>query len=687
MISLLSGRLLPRPRAVTAAAEHGGGRSGFSGRSGSSSKRGGGRGGGGGSKNSHGGGRGGGGRNGNIGTNTAAPKKVVTDAGDPPEVSNEPSLLCAPMEVSLHGEKEEFWEREIEGERESTQTQLSRPTTSTSSKKKLSLSLFFQQVVVLERDEAPEAAVSPLWDSFCGTSAGGWQGIATAVSPVTGEREAVGLVDARVVVESRDEIADPDDPSVVRSVVRTKTKIVKRDILALATYTVERRTGGRAGGKGTDRLTRRTVRSPTTAGLAAVAAAEAEEQAEAEGGGGKEDDTTEAIVPITSPSSPSFDGVNDALRSKEPGLVVFDGGTCSRGPLNLLGLPPLTTAGRSSSSSRGGGGAGGGGNVEGIDVDAEREALERLVALSPSTSALGLGSEGRGKRRTAGERSPPEEDWSSLDGGRLGRNEGDGNSDDTDGEIEIIDIAASPDSGEDPEAIVSVIESCLAWGGEQRLRVQLTLSVSDGERESVLGFLVLVLDEEEEEGEGFCSAHFRFFISLDQLSLTETKQTATSSTSPRCASSSPGRPGSASPTVTWPPAPSIPRRPTEGRMRELPLLLLPPLPPSRAAPRRSRPRRRSRARGRSSTSARTRSLRAQTEEEEEEAEAEEAAAAKETAPAKSPRRSTSTTPTSRSRRSTRPRARSSGGPSTRPSSRGTAAGPTRCPTRGRRRPK
>ena len=252
--------------------------------------------------------------------------------------------------------------------------------------------------------------------------------------------------------------------------MKTKTKVVKKDVLALATYTVERRTGGRAGGGGTDRLTRRTIRSPTTAGLVAAAAA-AEEEAAA---GGEEigDDEGEAVTPITSPSSPSFDGVNDALRAKEPGLVIFDGGTCSRGPLNLLGLPPLSSSG-GGRSSRGGGESDGGG----IDVDAEREALERLVALSPSTSALDSTDLRRKKKRAAEESSSssPEVDWSSLDGG-LG--DGEGSSDG--GDIEILDIAASPDSGEDPEATVSVIESCLAWGGEQRLRVQLTLSVSDG---------------------------------------------------------------------------------------------------------------------------------------------------------------------------------------------------------------
>lgn len=323
------------------------------------------------------------------------------------------------------------------------------------------------QIIVLERDEAPEAAISPLWDSFCGTSVGAWQGVATAVSPVTGEREAVGLVDEKVVVESIDEVT-ADDGS-VRSVVKTRTKIIKKDILALATYTVERRTGGRAGGGGTDRLTRRTVRSPTTAGLAAAAAAAA---AEAEAGGAEEGDDIE--TPITSPSSPSFDGVNDALRAKEPGLVIFDGGTCSRGPLNLLGLPPLSTASSSSSSmSRRGE------NDGVIDVDAEREALERLVALSPSASALESEDKKKEKEKSAAaetaESSPSDDggDWSSLEGGR----ESDGNFDD----IEILDIAASPDVGEDPEATVSVIESCLAWGGEQRLRVQLTLSVADGE--------------------------------------------------------------------------------------------------------------------------------------------------------------------------------------------------------------
>lgn len=84
----------------------------------------------------------------------------------------------------------------------------------------------------------------------------------------------------------------------------------------------------------------------------------------------------------------------------------------------------------------------------------------------------------RRRKQKAAESSSPEADWSSLDGDDENSDGGVGG-----GDIEILDIAASPDSGEDPEATVSVIESCLAWGGEQRLRVQLTLSVSDGKEE------------------------------------------------------------------------------------------------------------------------------------------------------------------------------------------------------------
>jgi len=111
MISVISPRLLPHPRSVSVAAERGGGRAGFSGRSGSSSsKRGGGRGG---SKSGRGGGgRGGGGgrakTDGNIGTRVSTPKKLINDATDPVEVSNEPSLLSAPMEVRLNGVVEEL---------------------------------------------------------------------------------------------------------------------------------------------------------------------------------------------------------------------------------------------------------------------------------------------------------------------------------------------------------------------------------------------------------------------------------------------------------------------------------------------------------------------------------------------------------------------------------------------------
>ena len=44
-------------------------------------------------------------------------------------------------------------------------------------------------------------------------------------------------------------------------------------------------------------------------------------------------------------------------------------------------------------------------------------------------------------------------------------------------------IAAEADAGEPAARRTAVVEQCCAWGGEQRLRLRLTLSVGPGARE------------------------------------------------------------------------------------------------------------------------------------------------------------------------------------------------------------
>ena len=41
-------------------------------------------------------------------------------------------------------------------------------------------------------------------------------------------------------------------------------------------------------------------------------------------------------------------------------------------------------------------------------------------------------------------------------------------------------ILSHPDVGTPEERLTSMVEHCLAWGGEQRLRLQITLSTSGG---------------------------------------------------------------------------------------------------------------------------------------------------------------------------------------------------------------
>lgn len=182
-----------------------------------------------------------------------------------------------------------------------------------------------------------------------------------------------------------------------------------KGVKALATYAVEER-AERDGGVV---LTRREVRGPDAASLAAAA------QRGAWG-----------------------DAVPLALR--EPGLAIFDGGSYSRGPLNLLGLPPLTSGGA-----------------------ADREALERLVA--------------RGEPSGGGD-DEPEPMLDAVADGDVVFSDDEAPSDDEDAPSDDEDAPtpSTPDTGADPDETVSTLETCLAWGGEARLRVTITLAASDG---------------------------------------------------------------------------------------------------------------------------------------------------------------------------------------------------------------
>ena len=53
---------------------------------------------------------------------------------------------------------------------------------------------------------------------------------------------------------------------------------------------------------------------------------------------------------------------------------------------------------------------------------------------------------------------------------------------DEDNEDEGLGIAAEADAGEPAARRTAVVEQCCAWGGEQRLRLRLTLSVGPGAR-------------------------------------------------------------------------------------------------------------------------------------------------------------------------------------------------------------
>ena len=248
-------------------------------------------------------------------------------------------------------------------------------------------------VTVLASD-SPEPAPPPLWATFCGTVEGGWAGVAAAVCPLTGEVEALL----------------PGAPGGVPPA------------LALATYTTEARVVDereeREGGRSADRLERLTLRARTAAALPTAVADGA------------------APAPSSSSSEP-------ALGAREPGLIIFDGGSYSRGPLALVEEGEEEDGGEDME--------------EGSEATGEvRALLERLVTLEPARAAR--------PAAVAAPAAPAAADAAEDDAG-------DSDADDT-------PLASTPDAGNPPPpSTISLLEACLAWGGGARLRVALTLQV------------------------------------------------------------------------------------------------------------------------------------------------------------------------------------------------------------------
>jgi hypothetical protein len=129
------------------------------------------------------------------------------------------------------------------------------------------------------------------------------------------------------------------------------------------------------------------------------------------------------------------------LALREPGLAIFDGGTYSRGPLHLLGEEEEEEEGEYDEEE------------EDADdgVSDDRAALERLL-LQDGADAAAAGA-GAGAASAAAAASDDDDD---------------------------APLPSTPDTGayDGDDETVSVIETCLAWGGEARLRVALTLAAS-----------------------------------------------------------------------------------------------------------------------------------------------------------------------------------------------------------------
>ncbi len=102
---------------------------------------------------------------------------------------------------------------------------------------------------------------------------------------------------------------------------------------------------------------------------------------------------------------------------------------------------------------------------------------DRCGALFPQESSTGI----VGEAGAVG--LPPEEHSVAGEGWEPGADAGPGvGADDGDGDPEGERIAAEADVGKPPERQTVVVEQCCAWGGEQRLRLRLTLCVGAGVR-------------------------------------------------------------------------------------------------------------------------------------------------------------------------------------------------------------
>lgn len=208
-----------------------------------------------------------------------------------------------------------------------------------------------------------EQAANPWWSTFCGITNGVWLGETAAFAPSTGAAEGLAL----------DQNMKP--------------------VLDMHTQVTEERVceGPQ------DYVTRRTARAQGQAQLATVG-----EQIEGQG----------------------HDWDEEILSSEEEGLVYFDGGAYSRGPLSLISTAAAVEPSRA----------------------------VRHEPSAPSDS-----------------RPPSSQLHPSQEGDDLAEGEEEG-------------IAAMPDEGwgrAGPPRVVT-LEQCLAWGGEQRQRCRVVIAVSGG---------------------------------------------------------------------------------------------------------------------------------------------------------------------------------------------------------------
>ncbi|KAK9834414.1 hypothetical protein WJX74_001305 [Apatococcus lobatus] len=286
-------------------------------------------------------------------------------------------------------------------------------------------------VEVSDKLSGPDRSAVPIWGSFCGVSNGAWQGRVAAFAPHTGLPEQIWQ----------------KDPA-------------KRE---LCTYVVEERSTD----NDIDRIIRFNDRAPTVDGLQLPAYAdqtaqlqhcaevEAEEEAEQAAstakqqpaGGikgkfaaGDESESWQCVMDVRQQQAAerrAWEDKEDILEDEE-GFVIYDGGTYSRGPIRIT--PEPKDASQASSSP--------------VHEDAN----------SVDSEALHQNGHHGGIELDASSLS----DIHELDAG-----------DHNDDEDEPFEV------GEDdpkPAQRTSVIEQCLAYGSEQRLRLQLTLSVSGGSR-------------------------------------------------------------------------------------------------------------------------------------------------------------------------------------------------------------